>query len=84
MLVTHSRLHHEMVHLISRLKRIEPARLLAQPELTTHDLDIVDVVDIILAVEKKYDVLITDDIPLYSVDDFVGIVENSGNRKLAS
>ncbi len=72
-----------MVNLISELKNISPELLYQKPELTSHDLDIVDLVDIILEVEKKYNVVITDDLPVYAVGDFVSIVEQL-THKLAS
>ncbi len=84
MIVTNNRLRQEMVHLISRLKKIEAVDLLEQPNLIIHDLDIVDIVDIILAVERKYNILITDDMPVYTVDDLVSIVEQQKCNKLAS
>ncbi|WP_255345437.1 MULTISPECIES: hypothetical protein [Pontibacter] len=38
-------------------------------------MDIVDVVDIILAVEKKFDVVIPDEVPVYSIDDLVNYLQ---------
>ena len=64
----------EVVKTISSLKKIAPQRLLAVNDLTKLDFDILDVVEIILKLEKKYNLTIPDDVPVYSVDDFVSYI----------
>ena len=49
-------LYKEVLNLVSRLKSVEPRKLSGPKGLWENGLDIVDVVDIILAVEKKYTV----------------------------
>ncbi|WP_246000843.1 acyl carrier protein [Pontibacter diazotrophicus] len=48
--------------------------------LWEYDIDIVDVVDIILAVEKKYSIVIPDEVPVYTIDDFVNYVALSFSK----
>lgn len=64
----------EVLHIITSLKKIHPNRLLKAKDLSELGFDIIDVVDIILAVEKTYQLTIPDEVPVYSVDDFVNYV----------
>ncbi|MBW7466695.1 acyl carrier protein [Pontibacter aydingkolensis] len=66
----------EVVKVISTLKNIKPQRLVAINDLTELGFDILDVVEIILRLEKKYELTIPDDVPVYSVDDFVDFIYN--------
>ncbi|GAA4301698.1 acyl carrier protein [Nibribacter koreensis] len=70
-----NRLRYEIACLISDLKNIETFQLMRQPQLEQHGLELLDVVDIILEVEKKYGVEITDDLPVFTVHDFAHIIE---------
>lgn len=67
---------HEVVSIISSFKRISPQRLISVNDLTELGFDILDVVEVILKLEKKYKLTIPDDVPVYSVDDFVNIIYN--------
>ena len=70
-------LYKEVINLVSRLKAIAPHKLSGPKGLWENGMDIVDVVDIILAVEKKFDVVIPDEIPVYSIDDLVNYLQLS-------
>jgi acyl carrier protein len=70
-----ARLYNEVLGLVSRLKAIEPRKLSGPKGLWENGMDIVDVVDIILAVEKKYNVVIPDEVPVYSIDDLVNYLQ---------
>jgi acyl carrier protein len=76
-----NRLRYEIACLISDLKHIETFQLLQNPQLEKHGLELLDVVDIILEVEKKYGVEITDDLPVFTLDDFAHIIENQALRQ---
>ncbi|WP_242929238.1 acyl carrier protein [Pontibacter vulgaris] len=64
----------EVVKIITSVTKINPNLLLKVRDLTRLGLDIIDVVDIILKVEKTYSIVIPDDAPVYTVDDFVNYV----------
>ena len=66
----------EVVKVISSIKKISPQQLLSVNDLTELGFDILDVVEIILKLEKKYDLVIPDDVPVYAVDDFVNYIYN--------
>ena len=63
-------LHQNIAHLIHQQKGIKTSRLLTK-KFDQLGLDLVDLIDIILAVEKEYDIIIPDEVPLNSVADFV-------------
>lgn len=67
-------IQNEVVKIITSVTKINPNRLLKVRDLTRLGLDIIDVVDIILKVEKKYSITIPDDAPVYTVDDFVDYI----------
>ncbi|WP_238395770.1 acyl carrier protein [Pontibacter pudoricolor] len=64
----------EVVKIISSVTKINKNNLLEVRDLTKLGLDIIDVVDIILKVEKTYHLTIPDEVPVYTVDDFVNYV----------
>ena len=66
----------EVVNIITSVTNIDSNRLLRVRDLSSLGLDIVDVVDIILEVEKAYQLTIPDEVPVYTVDDFVNYVCN--------
>ncbi|MDX5423553.1 MAG: acyl carrier protein [Hymenobacteraceae bacterium] len=68
-------LYNEVLSLVSRLKSIDPRKLSGPKGLWENGLDLVDVVDIILAVEKKYKVVIPDEVPVYTIDDLVNFLQ---------
>lgn len=67
-------LYNDIILLISQLKHIKAEQLLATPDLTKHNLDILDVVDIILELEKRYQVTIPDEVPAYYVGDLADYI----------
>ena len=73
---TSQAIRQEVVKVISSFKKITPQRLISVNDLTELGFDILDVVEIILKLEKKYDLTIPDDVPVYSVDDFVDFIYN--------
>ncbi|GAB3811681.1 acyl carrier protein [Pontibacter rugosus] len=76
-------IQNEMVKIISSIKKVHPNKLLEVRDFTELDFDILDVVDIILAVEKNYHLTIPDEVPVYSIDDFINYVYTQ-NHKQAS
>ncbi|NEM98519.1 acyl carrier protein [Pontibacter burrus] len=64
----------EVVNIITSVTNIDSNRLLQVRDLSSLGLDIIDVVDIILEVEKTYHLTIPDEVPVYTVDDFVNYV----------
>lgn len=67
-------IQNELVSIITSVTKINPNRLLRVRDLTTLGLDIIDVVEIILKVEKAYHLTIPDEVPVYTLDDFVNYV----------
>ena len=67
-------IQNEVVNIITSVTNINPNRLLQVRDLTSLGLDIIDVVDIILEVEKTYKLTIPDEVPVYTLDDFVNYV----------
>ncbi|SFH05376.1 acyl carrier protein [Pontibacter chinhatensis] len=67
-------IQNEVVNIITSVTNINPNRLLQVRDLTRLGLDIIDVVDIILQVEKTYQLTIPDEVPVYTLDDFVNYV----------
>ena len=63
-------LRQELVQLIKTHKNINASRLLTQ-NFDQIGFDTIDIVDIILEVEKAYHILIPDEVPIHEVDDFV-------------
>ncbi len=64
----------EVVKIIISVTKVKSNKLLEVRNFTKLGLDIVDVVDIILKVEKTYHLTIPDKVPVYTVDDFVNYV----------
>ena len=64
-----------VIHIISKTKEIRPARLRPSANLSREfGFDTVDVVDIILELEKKFHIVIPDEVPLHTVGDIVDYV----------
>ena len=90
-MVTHStsrpgsRIEQAVLRVISTRKAIQPGRLQAATNLSDElGFDDVDVVDIILAVEKRFHVIIPDEVPLHTANDFVRWVAQHLPRQRAS
>jgi acyl carrier protein len=63
-----------VVRLIASVTNITPDQLIEVRDLTRLGLDIIDVVDIILKVEETYHITIPDEVPVYTVDDFINFI----------
>ncbi|WP_045690465.1 acyl carrier protein [Hymenobacter sp. AT01-02] len=68
--------------LIHRRKGVELRRLRVSTDLNELGFDLIDVVDIILEVERRYDLTIPDEVPLDTVGDFVRYI--GCHRQLAA
>lgn len=75
--ITRDAIQNDVSRIIGRLKHMNPVDLSSNRGLWEYNIDIVDVVDIILAVEKKFNITIPDEVPVYSIDDFVQYIEFS-------
>lgn len=71
----------EVVKIVCSLKKIKPSQLSKAKDFTELNFDILDVVDIILKVEKFFGVVIPDEVPVYSVDDFVKFIYNQNTKQ---
>lgn len=66
---------HEVMRIIARNQHVAPHRLRPRTRLEEElHCDPVDVVDIILQVEKRFHLTIPDEVPLRTVGDFVEYV----------
>jgi acyl carrier protein len=75
MVKTGNAIEKEVIRIISRTKEIKPARLQAQARLSKDfGFDTVDVVDIILELERSFHIIIPDEVPLDTVGDFIDVV----------
>jgi len=72
---------HEVINIISKTKEIRPSRLRASANLSQFGFDTVDVVDIILELEKNFKIVIPDEVPLTTVGDFVKYVATHTMRQ---
>ncbi|MCC2546073.1 acyl carrier protein [Hymenobacter sp. BT175] len=65
----------QVLRIISKRKAIKPARLRVTSQLDRElGFDTVDVVDIILELERSFHITIPDEVPLSTVSDFVNYV----------
>ena len=73
---------HEVIKIISKTKTLKPSRLRVNTNLS-QDLgfDNLDVVDIILEVEKSFHITIPDEVPLRTVGEFVQYVTTHTGRR---
>ena len=65
----------DIIQLISRKKRLSFSHIIAKNSFHKMGFDLLDVVDIILEVERKYKLIIPDEVPLESVDDLVQFLQ---------
>lgn len=72
-------LRQELVQLITIRKNIAPAQLLSK-NFAELGFDTIDLVDIILEVEKAYQTYIPDEVSLNKVDDFVVFLSSQSTR----
>ncbi|WP_181305190.1 acyl carrier protein [Rufibacter sp. XAAS-G3-1] len=72
----------QVVRIISKAKEIKPSRLRVSADLSKEfGFDTVDVVDIILELEKNFKIVIPDEVPLNTVGDFVDYVSTHTMRQ---
>ena len=72
----------EVVKIISKTKEIQPSRLRVTSNLSKEfGFDTVDVVDIIIQLEKSFKIVIPDEVPLNTVGDFVEFVSSHTMRQ---
>ena len=82
MLTTDKAIEREVIRIISKTKEIRPARLQATARLSQDfGFDTVDVVDIILELEKSFHIIIPDEVPINTVGDFVEYVASQALRE---
>jgi len=74
MLITDTAIEKEVIRIISKTKEIKADRLWADRMLKDFGFDIVDVVDIILELEKNFKITIPDEVQINKVGDFVEFV----------
>ena len=76
MLTVNNTIEQEVIRIISRTKKIKADRLRANARLEKDfGFDEVDVVDIILQLEKNFHIVIPDEAPMQTVSDVVGAVK---------
>ena len=67
----------QVIKIISKTKEIRPARLRPSANLSREfGFDTVDVVDIILELERNFHIVIPDEVPINTVGDFVKYVSS--------
>jgi acyl carrier protein len=71
-----STIQNEVIKIISRTKEIKPSRLRTSANLSKFGFDTVDVVDIILELEKNFHIVIPDEVKIDTVGDFVDYVSS--------
>jgi acyl carrier protein len=75
-----SAIQNEVIKIISRTKEIKPSRLRKSANLSQFGFDTVDVVDIILELEKNFHIVIPDEVRIDTVGDFVNYVSSHTSR----
>jgi acyl carrier protein len=82
LITTDKAIEREVIRIISKAKEIRPARLQANARLEKDfGFDTVDLVDIILELEKNFDIVIPDEVPINTVGDFVDFVASHTMRE---
>ena len=75
MLTKNRAIEREVIRIISKTKEIRPGRLQADKRLyQDFGFDTVDLVDIILELEKNFSITIPDEVPIDTVGDFINYV----------
>ncbi len=82
MLVKDNAIEKKVIRIISKTKEIRPVRLKANKRLSQDfGFDTVDLVDIILELEKNFQITIPDEVPIDTVGDFINFVETHTIQK---
>ncbi|MEJ8757773.1 phosphopantetheine-binding protein [Pontibacter sp. H259] len=75
MITTNKAIEQEVIRIISKTTKVKPSRLKTDASLEQKlGFDTLDVVDIILALEKSFQIVIPDEVPINTVGDFVTYV----------
>ena len=76
------RIAQEVIKVISQTKALKPSRLRVHTNLSRDfGFDNLDVVEIILEMEKNFHITIPDEVPLTTVGDFVNYVSTHTGRR---
>ncbi|WP_439881113.1 acyl carrier protein [Pontibacter sp. MBLB2868] len=81
MIATNNAIEKEVIRIISKTKEIKADRLQASRLLQDFGFDTVDLVDIILELEKNFHITIPDEVPIDTVGDFIDFVATHSIRK---
>ncbi|HSI90846.1 MAG TPA: acyl carrier protein [Adhaeribacter sp.] len=73
----------QIAHLICTTKGIKMNLLTANSDFRKLGFDELDLLEVILAVEKKYHIVIPDEVPLNTINDFVQCICSPQLMKLA-
>ena len=71
MIDNYNKIQESIFPIISAKTGITDPSLLSVAELSMLGLDLADIVDIILQIERLYGVVIPDEVPLHTANDFV-------------
>ncbi|TXK47415.1 acyl carrier protein [Pontibacter qinzhouensis] len=83
MLTSDKTIEKEVVKIISKTKHIRPARVRAKANLSQDfGFDPIDVVDIILELEKNFHITIPDEVPIDTVGDFINYLTTHTIQKV--
>lgn len=83
MITTNNAIEKEVIRIISRTKEIQADRLESNRLLRDFGFDTVDLVDIILELEKNFQITIPDEVPIDTVGDFIDFVATHTIRKVS-
>lgn len=82
MIVTNRAIEKEVIRIISKTKEIKPICLQANARLSQDfGFDTLDLVDIILELEKNFQITIPDEVPIDTVGDFIDYVASYTMRR---
>ncbi len=81
MIATNKAIEKEVIRIISKTKEIQADRIESSRLLRDFGFDTVDLVDIILELEKNFKITIPDEVPIDTVGDFIDFVATHTIRK---
>jgi acyl carrier protein len=83
MIATSNAIEKEVIRIISKTKEINADRLQTNRLLQDFGFDTVDLVDIILEIEKNFQITIPDEVPIDTIGDFIDFVATHTIRKVS-
>ena len=84
MITDNKAIEQEVIRIISRTKKVKPSRLQTDVSLEQKlGFDTLDVVDIILALEKSFHIVIPDEVPINTVGDIITYVADHSELEAA-